>query len=213
MNTTIKRVPTAINLHQKSRILVVEFNDEQRFELPCEYLRVFSKAAEVRTMEEPVVGKENVNITAIEPQGYYAVRLVFDDGHETGIYSWDTLYQLGMQYEQNWQTYLQQMQAFGYQRQERAGAKKVQILYFAHLATKLRRETEILELPSQVANVTDLLNMLSRRKPGTAPLFAADQVRVTVNRQFAEPFTRLEDGDEIGLVPSSPYSPSTPDLL
>jgi DUF971 family protein/molybdopterin converting factor small subunit len=213
MNTPLKHIPTAINLHQKSRLLVVEFDDGQRFEFPCEYLRVFSKAAEVRTMEEPVVGKESVNITAVEPQGHYAVRLVFDDGHETGIYSWDTLYQLGMQQEQNWQAYLQQLQTFGYQRQVQSGPKKVRVLYFAHLATKLRRESETIELPAKIANVADFLELLGRRKHGTAPLFAADQIRVTVNRQFAEPFTLLEDGDEIGLVPTSPNLAPTPDLI
>jgi molybdopterin converting factor small subunit len=89
----------------------------------------------------------------------------------------------------------------------------VKLLYFAHLAKKLRRESEELELPEQVTNVTALLGLLCRRKPAAAPLFVADQVRITVNRQFAEPFTRLEDGDEIALVPTSPVAPPTPDLV
>ncbi|OQX31797.1 MAG: hypothetical protein B0D96_00430 [Candidatus Sedimenticola endophacoides] len=100
-----ERVPVEINLHSKSRVLCIEFSDGSRFELPCEYLRVFSKAKEVRTSGAPVTGKEEVNITAIEPQGQYAVRLLFDDGHDTGIYSWDTLYELGVKHEQNWSVY------------------------------------------------------------------------------------------------------------
>ncbi len=99
------RIPTEINLHSKSRLLVIEFADGKRFELPCEYLRVFSRAKEVRTMEGPITGKEEVTITSIEPQGQYAVQLVFDDGHDTGIYSWETLYELGEMREENWQGY------------------------------------------------------------------------------------------------------------
>lgn len=214
MSTQVtKYVPTAINLHQKSRLLVIEFTDGQRFELPCEYLRVFSKAAEVRTMEQPVVGKEQVNITAIEPQGHYGVQLVFDDGHDTGIYSWDTLYQLGQQHQHNWQNYLNKLQELGIQRQEHSGPRRVRILYFAHLAQKLRREADTVDLPAQTKDVAALLKLLRQRKPEAAPLFAVDQVRVTVNRQFAELFTLLEDGDEIALVPTSPIAPPTPDLM
>jgi DUF971 family protein/molybdopterin converting factor small subunit len=209
----IRHTPTAINLHQKSRILSISFEDGRTFELPCEYLRVFSRAAEVRAMDQPVTGKEQVNITAIEPQGNYAVRLVFDDGHDTGIYSWDSLYQLGEGRERNWQAYLERLRELGYRRREEQGPRRVRVLYFAHLAKKLRRESEDLELPVQVADVTALLALLARRKPAAAPLFAADQVRVTVNRQFAEAFTRLEDGDEVGLVPVSPVAPPTPDLV
>jgi len=209
-----RHIPTAIHLHQKSRILSIEFEDGRGFELPCEYLRVFSRAAEVRALDRPVTGKEAVNITALESQGNYALRLVFDDGHDTGIYSWDTLYQLGLNQAQNWETYLERLRALGYQRQEGCvGSRRVKLLYFAHLAKKLRRESEALELPASVADVTALLGLLCRRMPAAAPLFAADQVRVTINRQFAEPFTRLEDGDEIGLVPTFPTAPPTPDLV
>jgi len=208
-----RHTPTEINLHQKSRILSIGFADGKTFELPCEYLRVFSKAAEVRTMDHPVTGKEEVNITAVEPQGKYAVRLVFDDGHDTGIYSWDTLYTLGENKEANWQAYLQRLRDMGYERRESTGRVKVKLLYFAYLVKKLRKESEEVELPEAVQDVTSLLDFLRRRKPGAAPLFADDQIRVTVNRQFAEPFTRLESGDEVGLVPTSPVAPATPDLI
>jgi DUF971 family protein/molybdopterin converting factor small subunit len=212
-NQASKHLPTEIKLHQKSRILSIGFNDGKSFELPCEYLRVFSKAAEVRTMDRPVVGKESVNIESIEAQGQYAVRLLFDDGHDTGIYSWDTLYSLGEKQQENWRDYLKRLDEMGYQRDAAAQQRKVKLLYFGHLVKKLRKEAEDLELPANVESAADLLAFLRRRKPQAAPLFADQQVRITVNRQFAESFTKLEDGDEIALVPTSPFAPATPDLI
>ena len=113
--------PTEIKLHQASRFLEVAFEDGARFELPCEYLRVFSPSAEVRGHGHGtatlVTGKENVNITAIEPVGNYAVRLVFDDGHATGLYSWNIFHDLGVNQEINWQDYLRRLAEAGYQLQ------------------------------------------------------------------------------------------------
>ena len=208
-----RHIPSEINLHQKSRILSIRFDDGKQFELPCEYLRVFSRAAEVRTMDQPVTGKEGVNITAIEPQGRYAVRLEFDDGHDTGIYSWDTLYQLGEQQAANWQNYLQRLQELDIERKTSEGRLRIKLLYFAYLVQKLRTESEEIELPERVRDVASLLDFLGMRRRGAAPLFAEGQVRVTINRQFAEPFTKLENGDEVGLVPTSPMAPATPDLI
>lgn len=205
--------PTGINLHRKSRILSVDFEDGKTFELPCEYLRVFSKAAEVRTMDQPVTGKEAVNIERIEPQGQYGVRLVFDDGHDTGIYSWDTFYELGEKKDENWLAYLDRLQEMGFRREDSTGKRRIKLLYFAYLVTKLRKEIEELDLPPAVQDVAGLLEFLRRRKPAAASLFADDQVRITINRQFAEPFSKLEDGDEIGIVPTSPVAPATPDLV
>jgi DUF971 family protein len=112
--------PTEINLHQKSRVLELAFDDGSRFNLPCEYLRVYSPSAEVRGHgpgEEILqVGKENVNIVEIEPVGSYAVCLHFDDGHNTGIYSWDTLYDLGKNHEALWAEYLQRLEKAGKKR-------------------------------------------------------------------------------------------------
>lgn len=208
-----KHLPTEINLHQRSRILSIGFDDGKRFELPCEYLRVFSKAAEVRTMNQPVTGKEEVNITRIEPQGQYAVRLIFDDGHDTGIYSWDTLYSLGEDKDANWQTYLTRLKEMGIARTEPAERVRIKLLYFAYLVKKMRKESEQVELPPAVKDVASLLEFLRRRKPAAAPLFADDQVRITINRQFAEPFSKLRNGDEVGLVPTSPIAPATPKLI
>jgi DUF971 family protein len=112
--------PTDFTLHQKSRVLVVAFEDGARFEFPCEFLRVYSPSAEVRGhgpgQETLPLGKENVNIAAIEPVGNYAVKLCFDDGHETGLYSWDWLYHLGSEQDRLWNEYLARLAQAGHQR-------------------------------------------------------------------------------------------------
>ena len=91
-----ERQPTEIRLKRKSRLLEVAFSDGQRFELPFEYLRVYSPSAEVRGhgpgQETLQLGKHEVDIKAAEPVGNYAVRLVFDDGHDTGLFTWDYLH-------------------------------------------------------------------------------------------------------------------------
>jgi DUF971 family protein len=113
-------VPTEISLHQKSRLLEVAFDDGSRFRLPCEFLRVYSPSAEVRGhgpgQEVLQLGKENVNITSIEPVGNYAVVLNFDDGHNTGIYSWEWLYHLGTHQEELWREHLNRLETAGYKR-------------------------------------------------------------------------------------------------
>lgn len=112
--------PTEIHLHQKSRLLELAYDDGRRFELPCEYLRVYSPSAEVRGhgpgQEVLQVGKEDVNITDVEPVGNYAVKLVFSDGHDSGIYDWNYLYDLGENYGARWQEYLSRLEAAGYKR-------------------------------------------------------------------------------------------------
>ncbi len=113
--------PVDIKLHQKSRVLEIAFDDDSRFELPCEYLRVYSPSAEVRGhgpgQEVLQVGKEKVNISAIEPVGTYAVVLRFDDGHDTGIYSWETLYDLGRHRSEYWTSYLERLEEAGHRRE------------------------------------------------------------------------------------------------
>ena len=110
-------VPTAITLHQKSRVMEIAFDDGRRFSLPFEYLRVFSPSAEVRGhgpgQEVLQVGKRDVDIVAIEPVGSYAVQPRFSDGHDTGIYSWDYLYELGVGQDENWAAYLAQLEKAG----------------------------------------------------------------------------------------------------
>lgn len=118
--STNQVTPTEIKLHQKSRSLEISFNDGSHFDLPCEYLRVFSPSAEVQGhgpgQETLQIGKEEVTIENIEPVGSYAIKPIFSDGHNTGIYSWETLYTLGKEKEANWANYLERLKQAGYQR-------------------------------------------------------------------------------------------------
>lgn len=106
--------PTELKLHQASRELEISFDNAMTFRLSCEFLRVHSPSAEVRGhgpgQEVLQVGKKNVAISAIDPVGTYAVKLVFSDGHETGLYSWDYFYDLGINHDSYWQTYLKRME-------------------------------------------------------------------------------------------------------
>ena len=114
--------PIDIRLHQASKLLEIKFDNNTECMLSCEFLRVHSPSAEVRGhgvgQETLQLGKENVNINAIEPIGNYAVKLVFDDGHDTGLYSWDYLYYLGQNYEAMWQDYLAKLEMAGHKRQD-----------------------------------------------------------------------------------------------
>lgn len=109
--------PTELKLRTKSRVLEVAFDDGSRFELPFEYLRVFSPSAEVRGhgpgQETLQLGKHEVGIKAIDPIGNYAVRLVFDDGHDTGLYTWDYLHELGATFGEKWFNYLERLAKLG----------------------------------------------------------------------------------------------------
>jgi DUF971 family protein len=112
--------PTEIRLHQKSRVLEVAFDDGRSFRLPYEYLRVFSPSAEVRGhgrgQEVLQAGKRDVEIRHVEPVGSYAIQPTFSDGHATGIYSWDYLYQLGIERDVRWAAYLKQLESAGVSR-------------------------------------------------------------------------------------------------
>jgi len=113
--------PTDILLRKKSRLLVIRFDDGREFELPFEYLRISSPSAEVRGhgpgQEVLQTGKENVQVTALYPVGHYALRIAFDDGHDTGLYSWSYLYELGRDQAIRWQAYLDRLSEAGYARQ------------------------------------------------------------------------------------------------
>jgi DUF971 family protein len=109
--------PTETKLHQASRVLEIAFADGHVFKLPCEFLRVYSPSAEVRGhgpgQDVLQVGKRDVAITAIEPVGTYAVKLVFSDGHDTGLYTWDYLYGLGRDQDALWRRYLERLAQAG----------------------------------------------------------------------------------------------------
>lgn len=113
--------PTEIKLHQKSRVLEISFANGKTFHLPCEFLRVYSPSAEVRGhgpgQEVLQTGKKNVEISALEPVGSYALQPTFSDGHDTGIYSWDLLYDYGLHQEEMWQTYLKRLAEAGASRE------------------------------------------------------------------------------------------------
>jgi DUF971 family protein len=117
--------PTEIKLHQKSRVLEIAFADGARFRLPCEFLRVYSPSAEVRGhgpgQEVLQTGKKEVEIARIEPVGQYAVQLHFSDGHDTGIYSWDLLYDYGTRQDEMWRHYLKRMEEAGASREPVSG--------------------------------------------------------------------------------------------
>lgn len=128
MPATDKR-PLGIKLHKRSRELELEYPDGERYSLSCEYLRIYSPSAEVRGhgagQEVLQTGKLKVGIDAIKPVGRYAVQLVFDDGHDTGLYSWDYLYELCTEKPRLWQQYLDRL--------EQAGASRdpdVQVIHF-----------------------------------------------------------------------------------
>ena len=109
--------PTALTLHQSSRVLEIAFADGRTFRLPYEFLRVYSPSAEVRghgpVQETLQVGKREVAITTVEPVGHYAIQPTFSDSHASGIYSWDYLYDLGDRQDELWQRYLDRLAEAG----------------------------------------------------------------------------------------------------
>jgi DUF971 family protein len=109
--------PTEIKLHQASRVLEISFADGSTFRLPYEFLRVYSPSAEVRGhgpgQEVLQVGKRDTGIKEVESVGHYAIRPAFSDGHDSGIYSWDYLYDLGLRQADLWQRYLDRLAASG----------------------------------------------------------------------------------------------------
>jgi len=116
--------PTEIILHQQSGALEIAFDDGTRYTLPFEFLRVFSPSAEVRGHgpgEEVLqVGKKNVKLENVEPVGSYALKLAFDDGHDSGLYSWEYLHELGKYRDAMWHDYLQRLEAAGKSRESQS---------------------------------------------------------------------------------------------
>jgi len=110
-------VPTEIKLHQRSRVMELSFSDGRKFSLPYEFLRVYSPSAEVRGhgpgQEVLQPGKKDVDIVSLEPVGSYAIQPKFSDGHDTGLYSWEYLYDLGLRQDALWQDYLARLAAAG----------------------------------------------------------------------------------------------------
>lgn len=113
----MRHIPTEITLDRLTRRLSLRYEDGRQFELPCEYLRVHAPSADVSGLQPKLeVYKESVNIDQLEPVGSYALRIFFDDGHKSGIYSWDYLTELAENQSSYWQDYLERLAAGGYQR-------------------------------------------------------------------------------------------------
>jgi len=113
--------PTEVKLHQASHVLEIAFDDGSTFRLPYEYLRVYSPSAEVRGhgpgQETLQIGKKDVTVASVEPVGHYALRPTFSDGHDTGIYSWEYLHELGTHHDELWTRYLDRLRAAGASRE------------------------------------------------------------------------------------------------
>lgn len=109
------KLPTAINLHKASKTLTLKYAPDEEYHLPAEFLRVHSPSAEVQGHGKPILqyGKLGVGLTKIEPAGQYALKLTFDDGHDSGLFTWDYLYQLAVRQEDLWNDYLAELKAAG----------------------------------------------------------------------------------------------------
>ncbi|MGY3259646.1 DUF971 family protein [Pseudomonas sp. NFPP07] len=109
------RLPTAINLHKASKTLTLTYAPDEVYHLPAEFLRVHSPSAEVQGHGKPILqfGKMGVGLTKVEPAGQYALKLTFDDGHDSGLFTWDYLYQLAVRQDDLWKDYLAELQAAG----------------------------------------------------------------------------------------------------
>ena len=197
-------IPEELRLDRQARELYIRFDDGAKFVLPCEYLRVFSPSAEVKTARargDLVTDKQSVNIERIEPYGTYAVRLYFSDGHDTGIYSWESLYQLGQDHQKNWQQYLVDLKQRNLSATE-SGERVITLLLFSSLAKELDMDHLDVALPGEVATVAELLFWLRQRGDDWREAIDPRRLTTTVNRQFAEPTTRLCNGDEVSLTPT-----------
>ncbi len=204
---TIQHIPVEINLNRATRILEVSFSDGSRFNLPSDYLRVFSPAAEAkvaRASRDWITGKQEVNIERITPVGNYAVQIVFDDGHDTGVYSWQALYALGRDREENWRRYLEQTQQATTSQSAEGDLIELNILYFATLVTQLGLESEQVSLPREVNTVSALLSWLRKRGGPWGENLGEERVTVTVNKQFARLESNLKSKDEISITPIYP---------
>ncbi|MBC3956641.1 MULTISPECIES: gamma-butyrobetaine hydroxylase-like domain-containing protein [Pseudomonas] len=109
------QIPTAIQLHKASRTLTLKYASGEEYHLPAELLRVHSPSAEVQGHGKPILqyGKLNVGLTKVEPAGQYALKLTFDDGHDSGLFTWDYLHQLAVRQESLWADYLQELEKAG----------------------------------------------------------------------------------------------------
>ena len=111
----MSKFPTAVNLHKTSNTLGLTYGPDEAYQLPAEFLRVHSPSAEVQGHGKPILqfGKLNVRLIKLEPAGQYALKLTFDDGHDSGLFTWDYLYQLAVRQDSLWADYLAELKAAG----------------------------------------------------------------------------------------------------
>ncbi len=123
------RIPTAIELHKASKTLTLKYGDHETYTLPAEFLRVHSPSAEVQGHGKPIlqVGKLGVGLSRIEPAGQYALKLCFDDGHDSGLFTWDYLEQLAQRQEELWADYLQELARAGKSRDPAVSVVKLML--------------------------------------------------------------------------------------
>ena len=123
------RLPTAINLHKASKTLSLTYGPDEVYHLPAEFLRVHSPSAEVQGHGNPILqfGKINVGLSGLEPAGQYALKLTFDDGHDSGLFTWDYLYQLAVRQQDLWNDYLGELKAAGKTRDPNASVVKLML--------------------------------------------------------------------------------------
>ncbi len=197
-------IPSELNLNRKTRILEITFDDGAHFKLSCEYLRIFSPSAEAKAARqrgEWITGKQQVNIERITPVGNYAVQIVFDDNHDSGVYSWQTLYELGRNRDENWTHYLKEVQQTITAESASLETIDIRILYFATLVNQLGLESEQVRLPKEVNTVSQLLAWLRERDGKWSSNLNEGGLTVTVNRQFAQPDTQIKSDDDVSITP------------
>ena len=196
------QTPTGIRLHKKSRYLEIIYGNGDRYNLPFEYLRVFSPAAEEKTKHpssRPGSEKKEVNISAITPLGSYALQIAFDDGHETGIYSWARLYDMAINLQRDWEDREAALESADLKDDDETGERTITILYFAALADRLGLDSETITLPEEIMTIGDLIPWLMTRR-GEWGRALAGKLKITVNRLSVGLQDRIRDDDEIALA-------------
>jgi DUF971 family protein/molybdopterin converting factor small subunit len=191
-------MPTGIKLHKVSRYLEISYASGEKFNLPCEYLRAFSPAVDEkgsREMANKITVRKDVSISAINPVGSYAIQIVFDDGHETGIYSWARLYDMALNVKSDWED---RDKAASEKHKHEQGERTITILYFAELENWLGLESETITLAEEVKTIDDLIPWLMTRR-GEWEDALAGTLKITVNRKFVGMADLIVDGDEIAL--------------
>ena len=196
------QTPTGIRLHKKSRYLEIIYGNGDRYNLPFEYLWVFSPAADKKTnapSSQPGSEKKDVNISAITPLGSYALQIAFDDGQETGIYSWARLYDMAINLQRDWEDREIAASSDATADDDNTGERTITILYYNALANRLGLDSETITLPKEIVTIGDLIPWLMTRR-GEWGEALAEKLKITVHRLAVGLQDRIRDDDEIALT-------------